>query len=457
MQAVTRIIERNLKDIWDVFTLECRRVFTEPGVIIIFFVAGLLYPVLYNMVYNKESVDNLPVAVVDDSRSADSRRFIHKMNATPEMEVRYHCNNMHEAKRLMQRHRVRGIVYFPRDYSRRLASLRTAQVSVYCDMSTFLYYKSVLMGCNSVMLDEMKQIQLLRYGMAGMAGKTGETLAQPIRYEVTNLFGKGGYPSFLLPVLLIMVIHQTLVFGIGMLGGGAREDRVEVELMPAHLRNRSVYRVVAGRALAYFLIYVPLVAIDLLLIPRLFCLPHEGRLRDIVMLMLPFMLATIFLGMTYSVLIKERETGLLTTAFFSLILVFACGVVFPLDSMPGVWRWMAMAFPSTHGVQGYIKVNSMGATLMQARPQFMALWAQAGFYFITACLGLAYINRNRPAGARARERRGAFDHKVRTSMVQRRERKAQRTEGTPAAPAGTAPGAEAGSAGEEAMEGYGND
>lgn len=434
MQAVS-ILERNLKDIWDVFTLECRRIFTEPGVIIIFFVAGLLYPILYNLVYHKESVDNLPIAVVDESRSDDSRRFIHKMNATPEINVCYHCNNMHEAKRLMQKRRVNGIVYFPSDYSQRLASLQTAQISVFCDMSTFLYYKSVLLGCNNVMLDEMKQIQLQRYSLAGITGEMGEVLTKPIQYEVTNLFGKGGYPSFLLPALLIMVIHQTLVFGIGMLGGGAREDKMEVELMPAHLRNKSVYRVVLGRALAYFLIYIPLIAIDLLLIPRIFNLPHIGRLHDVVLFILPFMLATIFFGMSYSVLIRERETGLLTTAFFSLILVFICGIVFPLDSMPKVWQWLAAVFPSTHGVQGYIKVNSMGANLTQVKYEFVALWAQAGFYFITACIGLAYINKHRPARARAKERRGAFDHRVRESVVQRRGRREQRTANAYVAPA----------------------
>lgn len=423
MQAVTNIIKKNLKDIWNVFTLECRRVFTESGVIIIFFVAGLLYPVLYNLVYHKESVDNLPIAVVDESRSDISRRYIHKMNATPEINVRYYCNNMHEAKHLMQKRRINGIVYFPSDYDERLASLQTAQISVFCDMSTFLYYKSVLLACNNVMLDEMQQIQLQHYNMAGITGEMGEVLAKPIQYEITNLYGKGGYASFLLPALLIMVIHQTLVFGIGMLGGGAHEDKREVELIPAHLRNGNVYRVVLGRALAYFVIYIPLIAIDLLLIPIIFNLPHLGTPHDLIGFLLPFMLATIFFGMTYSVLIKERETGPLTMAFFSLILVFISGIAWPLDSMPKVWQWLSVLFPSTHGVQGYVKINSMGATLAQVQFELQALWIQTGVYFIAAVFSLVYIYKRRPADLRAKKRRGAFDHRVRVGVVKLRHQR----------------------------------
>ena len=64
-----------------VFVEELRRVFRDPGVLIIFIVAGLLYPILYNCIYWKDNVDNVPVAVVDLSCSPESREFLHRWNA----------------------------------------------------------------------------------------------------------------------------------------------------------------------------------------------------------------------------------------------------------------------------------------------------------------------------------------------------------------------------------------
>lgn len=417
------------RDIWFVFSLETRRIFTDTGVLLIFFVAGLTYPLFFNLVYHDEAVLNLPVAVVDESRSMESRRFTHKLNATPELNVAYKCNNMAEAKYLMTTRKVNGVFYFPRDYAERLSRLETARIGVFCDMSSFLYYKGVLMGANYVMLDEVKNIQLERYEMTGLTGELADVMVKPMDYDDVKLYGRGGgFTSFLIPALLVLVIHQTLFFGIGMLGGGAREDKIELDLMPEHLRNRSVYRVVLGRALAYIVTYLPLLAIDLLLIPYLFGMPHLGSLGDLSVFMIPFILATIFFSMMVSVLIKERETGLLTMVFFSVILLFLSGFAWPRSNFPAVWRWLSYIIPSTHGIQGYIRINSLGATLPQVAFEYGALWVQTGVYFVGACLAMMYINKNRPLHEKAQVRREMMNARIKEGVQQIKERRQEQAE-----------------------------
>ena len=127
-----------LKDLWDIFVIEVRRVLHDKGVVLIFFIATLIYPLIFGAIYKNEMVRNVPVAVVDESRSEASQRFIHKLDATPEMNVMYPCSTMAEARRLMQQRCINGIVLFPRDYSYRLARKETARVCLFCDMSSFL-------------------------------------------------------------------------------------------------------------------------------------------------------------------------------------------------------------------------------------------------------------------------------------------------------------------------------
>ncbi len=385
-----------IKDIWDVYIIELRRVLQDKGVILIFFIATLIYPLIFGAIYKNELVRNLPVAVVDESRSDASRRFIHKLDATPELCVDYHCPSMAEARRLMQQRSINGIVLFPKDYDERLARKETARVCLFCDMSSFLYYRGVLSAANTVLLDELQDIELQRYSLAGITGEGADELVKPIPYDDVKLYSPaGGFTSFLVPALLVLVIHQTLFLGIGILFGTTREDRRTLRVVPAHLRSEGRPRVVVGRALAYLLLYVPVVAVDLVLMPRLFDLPHIGRLTDLCLFLLPFMLATIFFCMTAGSFVRERDTGIVTCIFFSIVLLFLSGAIWPQGNMPAFWRTVSFLFPSTHGIQGFIRINTMGATLAQVRFEYLMLWLQTALYFVTSCLCLRFAKEYR--------------------------------------------------------------
>ncbi|MBQ0016660.1 MAG: ABC transporter permease [Bacteroidales bacterium] len=375
----------HLRDIWNVSCIEFRRIFSDGGVVLLFCIATLLYPFIFGAVYSGEMVRNLPIAVVDESHCEESQRFIRKLDATPEMNVCYDCNTLQEAQTLMRMRKINGIVYFPADYGNRLAHLETARASLFCDMSSFLYYRSVLSGASAVLLDEIQHIETDRFGRTGITGENAEQLVEPIPYDDVKLYiSNGGFGSFLIPALLILVLHQTLFLGMGILYGTSREQNLSVESIPIHLRGRSVFRVVIGRALTYFAIYVPMTAIVLLLFPRLFQLPHIGNISSLVLFLIPFLLATIFFCMTICNFVRARDTGVVVCIFFSVILVFLSGAVWPQAAMPKFWLYFSYIFPSTHGIQGFIRINSMGADLSQVKFEYLMLWAQAGVYFVTA-------------------------------------------------------------------------
>jgi ABC-2 type transport system permease protein len=384
-----------LNDIWEVLTAEIRRVFKDSTVMLIFFIAPLLYPVIFCFMYEKENVTSLPVAVVDQARCDESRRFIHKMDATPEITVEYKCATMTEAERLLKDGNVHAIFFFPKDFSTDLMAKRTAHVAVFADMSSFYYYKAALLGSNAVLIDEMHTIQLDRHAADGLTGQQAQEQVQPVVYEEITAFNpSGGYGSFLLPALVVLVIHQTLFLGICLLCGDARENRRSLMVIPARLRTRCTHRVTIGRALCYLLIYTPICILTLWFIPRIFHLPQLGNLYQIMIFLLPFLLAVIFFGMTVgNIFVRHKISPMLCFAFFSLILFFFTGMVWPQSNMPRFWYLFSQIFPSTPGVQGFIKISSMGASLADVRTEYITLWFQAGFYFITACFSLRFIKK----------------------------------------------------------------
>ena len=300
--------------IWDVFVNELRRIFRDPGVTVIFVVASLVYPLLYKVIYWNEQITNVPVAVVDLSNSPQSRAFLHAWNAAPDIRLTHSCSSMAEAEQLLRDQKVHGIIYFPRDFVTQLADpLGQAHISLYCDMSSFLYMKAIYLSCNNVMLESMRNIQIDRYEQMGMNKEFAWALVQDAPYTETALFTPtGGYGSFLIPAVLVLIIHQTLLFGICMLGGTARDENLD----------QFTIRSLIGRSLAYFLLYYALSAILLGFYPRLLGIPHIGAIGDIFLLMIPYLLSLIFFSMCASVFIRNRESGLVLLISTSLIFLF---------------------------------------------------------------------------------------------------------------------------------------
>ena len=390
-------MKRALMDIFYVFGAEVRRIFSDKMVMLVFFVATVLYPIVFCTIYNTEYMHNLPVAVVDDSRSADSKRFVYKLDALPEVSVSYRCNTMAEAEKLMRDHQVRAIFYLPADYGTRLAELKTARIGVFCDMSSFYYYKNAVTGGSNLLIDEIHTLELQRYEMSGMSDQQAGEMVQPVVYDDVKLFNpSGGFASFFVPALLMIVLHQTLFFGICIMYGGARENRKELHRLPSHLRGAHTHRLIFGRALCYLLIYIPICGFVLWLVPWAFQLPQLGTVYDLVMFLLPFLLAVIFLGMFVGTLfVRQKMSGVLCLLFFSAILFFLSGIVWPQSNMPKFWLWFSYLFPSTPGIQGYVRISSMGAHLTEVRFEYIALWIQAGTYFVLTCFATYWLNYRR--------------------------------------------------------------
>ena len=371
-----------------VFPHELKRIFTDPGVVVIFIVATLAYPLLYKAIYWNEQITNVPVAVVDLSQSAESRTFLHHWNASPDIRLTHTCNSIAEAEQLLREQKVHGIVYFPRDFASQLADpLGQAHISLYCDMSSFLYMKAIYLSCNQVMLESMRNIQIDRYESMGYGREFSWALVQDAPYTETALYNPtGGYGSFLIPAVLVLILHQTLLFGICMLAGTARDDDEVHYRVLGKGRVAGVLRLILGRAAAYFTIYYALAAILLGLLPRLFDIPHIGDIGDILRFIVPYILACIFFSMTVSVFIRNRESGLVLLISTSLIFLFMAGISWPKEMMPAAWRYLSYFIPYTWGAHGFIHINSMGATLWSTRNEYISLWILSGGYFLATCV-----------------------------------------------------------------------
>ncbi len=378
-----------LRDFWGIFTHELKTIFCDGGVLIIFFVAGLGYPLLYNLVYRNGILEDTPIAVVDRADCSESRRYIRKVDATRELSVAYRCTDMEQARRLMEERKVNGIIYFPADFGERLARMETAKLSVYADMSSFLYYKNLLMGSEFVMLDEVGKIQVERYSAAGFTGQESSQLVKAIPYGENLPYNRTfSYSIFLISAILLLIVQQVMFYGMSLLAGTAREENRSFATLPDSLHGRGVSRVVFGRGAAYWLLFMGLGIYIACIVPALCGFPQRGSYRDIVVLLMFFVTDCVFFCSAWSTLITRRESVFVLLLFMSPVLLFLTGFSWPASAFPQFWKWFSYLFPSTFGCQAFININTAGCDLPMASMHLRALTLQAVIYYFLSCAAI---------------------------------------------------------------------
>ena len=342
---------------------EMKQVIRDEGVLMFCLVVPLAYPLIYSWIYNNETVREVPVVVVDLSHSQESRKFIRMCDASPDVHVTSYAADLDDAQSLVSRQVVKGIYLIPADFGTNLNRMQQGTVSVYCDMALMLTYKAIYQTAMAVASEMGAEIQTKLAG--NYTNREDLITTSPLEVKDVPVFNpQGGYGTSVLPAVLMLIIQQTLALGIGLAAGTARERNRYSDLVPIHKCYGGVGRIISGKALCYLMVYAVMSTY----------------------LLVPYLLACVFFGMTVSCLVHYRENVILLMVFVSLPLLFMSGVSWPQSAIPGYWQGVSWLFPSTFGIRAYVRMNSMGATLGDVMFEVRCLWLQAAAYFGTACL-----------------------------------------------------------------------
>lgn len=237
------IISQGTKDLFYIWWQELKAVVKDQGVLIFFILVPLGYPLLYTFIYTNETVREVPAAVVDNNRSSLSREYLRLVDAGADLEIVSHCSDMEEAKTLLKNGKVYGIIYIPESFSRDITKGVQTHVTIYCDMSGMLYYKAMLTANTNASLVMNKQIKIERSGNTTI--RQDEVSTSPIAYEDISIFNpQNGFASFLIPAVLILIIQQTLLLGVGLSAGTARENNRFRDLIPMSRHYHGTLRIV---------------------------------------------------------------------------------------------------------------------------------------------------------------------------------------------------------------------
>ena len=391
-------IHSKLTTFWEdtakVWLHEMRDMFKDEGALLFVILLPLAYPILYSWIYNNEVVREVPVAVVDNSHSHVGREFVRHVDASPDVRVAAWSNNLEEASRLVARQEVYGIILLPEDFDRQLGRMQQAHVSVYCNMGLMLTYKAIFQTCSAVAADMNSHIQIALSG--NPTTREDQLTTHPMQVSDVPIFNNtGGYGNFILPGVLVLIIQQVMLLGIGIAYGTSYEKRRFSRLTPMYERRFGLARIMIGRTMGFFVLFLLIAAWVLLAVPRMFHFVQMLHFSDFLLFVVPYLLACVFFATTFSFFIRQRENVMLLVVFTSVPFLFMSGVSWPKSNIPEVWQWVSWLFPSTFGIQGFIKMNTMGGVFGDIIPEIKGLWIQTVIYGVFATLVTRWQVKNR--------------------------------------------------------------
>ena len=392
MSRFTKQTASYWKQLGSVVRNEFRTIFKDGGVMLILIFALIIYATAYSLAYGSQVLRNVPIGVVDECRTPTSRSLIDTFNAGPNTYVAYNPTSMEEAKELFYGRKIYGVVYIPQDYEKQLLGGSSAAVSLYVDASYFLMYRQVFQELVTGIGQTGAMVQFQRLIAKGADIPQATAATQPVIYQSHNLFIPYlGYGSFIMPAIIIVIIQQTLLIGIGMIGGTWREFGLYRKLIPANCKRMYTLPIVLGKALVYISIYAVTLLYIMTVHYKLFHYPSNGSTEAVVGLLVPYLLACIMLGIAISTLFRYREQSLLLLFWTSIPILLLSGASFPREAIPEWLYTLGQVFPSSSGVNAFIRIRTMGASLRDVMPELRILWAQVFVYGGLACIGIHVI------------------------------------------------------------------
>lgn len=364
---------------WEICKHECRAVFTNQAILLTVFGGVLLYSFLYPLPYAKQIPRDQQVVVVNLDGSQLSRRLERMVDATPQVQLSARAYSLEEAQEIFIDRKMAGILVIPENFYRDLLQGRQPTLSFAGDASYFLVYGTVLEGLASSGQTLAAEVKISRTVMSGQVLALAAEQYTAVKLDIHPVFNATmGYVNYVIPAVFILILHQTLVMGAGILGGGQNESRLMER--KGYWLEAAPWKLLLVRTALFVAIYWLLSMYYFGFSFSFYNIPHLADFSELNLLILPFLLSATFLGISLGLLLPRRELATVLVLLSSLPLIFASGFIWPVSAIPDQLTAIIQLIPAIPAIKAFIVLNQMGAGFSAILPLWNQLWFCAAIY-----------------------------------------------------------------------------
>jgi ABC-2 type transport system permease protein len=283
-------------------------------------------------------VRNVPLAVLDQSRSPESRALLDAYRAADYFRVAYEVQSEAEIEILISSGKARAAVIIPPDYAQRLSD-GDAQVAFILDGSDPTSASTALSAAQLISQSHSTEILTDNFARTGMNLK----VQPPVQVHTTVWYNPDLVSAyFMIPGVIGMILYAIAAILTATSVVRERERGTIEQLIVTPIRP---WELVVGKLTPYVILGF-LNTIEVLAFGHWwFGVPIRGDLGLIFVLSGVFLITGLGIGLFASTIANTQQEAMLTVWMTLLPSIFLSGFFFPLEAMPSVLQWLSYLMP----------------------------------------------------------------------------------------------------------------
>ena len=365
--------------LWEIAKLELREIFSNPAILLTVFGGVLFYSFLYPLPYAEQVPREQKVVVVNLDGSQLSRRLERMVDATSQVKIERRAYSIEQAKKMFIEDKMAGILVIPEHFYRDLLLGKRPTLSYAGDASYFLVYGTVLEGMAGAGGTLAAEVKISRMVMSGQALVLATEQYNAIRLNLRSVFNPTmGYVNYVIPAIFVLILHQTLIMGVGILGGSQNERQAIG--MSGYWQDVAPYKLLFVRTILFVTIYWLLCMYYFGFSFEFYGIPRHADFAQLNLLILPFLLGAALLGICLGLILPRRELATLLVLLSSLPLIFGSGFIWPIESVPQAVTAVIQYIPVVPAIKMFLSLNQMGGNFADLLPLWKQMWVCVFLY-----------------------------------------------------------------------------
>ncbi len=357
-----------MRRVWYLMWKELLELRQDPRLFGVIFIAPIIQLTMLGYAATTD-VKNVPVVVVDQDHTPQSRELISRFEASPYFTIAGSTGSVQEVDAWFERNRAWMGLVIPGDYHERIGSGRTATVQVIAD-GTDSNSTNVAMGYAANLVagynEELGRKRLLAAGQ--------NVPARAIEARIRVWFNPQlESRDFMIPgiVALLLLVITTNLSSMAVVREKELGTLEQLNVTPV-----TRWQLIVGKLLPYGAIGI----LDVVLVTTVAVMWFEIPLLGSPVLLFAtsciYLLTTLGLGLFISTISDTQQQAMMTATFFFLTpMLYLSGFIFPIENMPAVIQPVTYLIPLRYFIIIVRGIFLKGLGVAVLWPQILALLA----------------------------------------------------------------------------------
>jgi drug efflux transport system permease protein len=359
--AITRIIAITRK--------EFIQIMRDRRTLIMTLLMPIIQMILLGYAANSD-VKNVPLAVLDQSRSSQSRALLDAFRATGYFVINYEVTSEPDLQRLIDEGLAKTGLIIPPDYGQKVSRGQSVSVAFIIDGTDSSISAGSLAAARLIAQTQSAGMQVQRLSrQASISSSMSSASAIDVRTQVW--YNPDMITTFIMIPAMIGLILQMVTSTLSASAIVREYENGTIEqLIVTPVRS---WELMVGKLLPYTLIAFADVLEILVLGTLWFGVPIRGSIGLLLTLAALFLVTSLSMGLLISTVARTQREAQTLGMIIQLPSMFLSGFFFPIAAMPQVLQWVSVLVPLKYFMVIIKAIVLKGAGLQLLRSEVLAL------------------------------------------------------------------------------------